>query len=235
VKPIANDTRIRYATWVRDTRAAVDKASNGQIGYLHLYDMQGYGLQQFSRDYPPQWNKRGFIIDDRWNHGGFVAPMIVAHLDRKLFSVAGPRYGKSLTTTPDRVFHGYMDVLINRQGGSDCETLALSFKDFGLGPVIGTRTWGGWVGIRGDKTFRDGGVTTQPESGGWDPRGRGWQIEGHGVDPDVVLDLSPDGFLDGKDEQLDYAVKDLLAKIAKDPKDLPPAPPIIPRPLKPTR
>ncbi len=235
VKPIANDTRIRYATWVRDNRAAVDKASNGQIGYLHLYDMQGFGLQQFSRDYPPQWNKRGFIIDDRWNHGGFVATMIVAHLDRKLFSVAGPRYGKSLVTTPDRVFHGYMDVLINRQGGSDCETLALSFKDFGLGPVIGTRTWGGWVGIRGDKPFRDGGVTTQPEFGGWDPRGRGWQIEGHGVDPDVVLDLSPDGFLDGKDEQLGYAVKDLLAKIAKDPKDLPPAPPIIPRPLKPTR
>jgi len=120
VKPIANDTRIRYATWVRDTRAAVDKASNGQIGYLHLYDMQGFGLQQFSRDYPPQWNKRGFIIDDRWNHGGFVATMIVAHLDRKVFSIAGTRYGKTLVTTPDRAFHGYMDVLINRQGGSDC-------------------------------------------------------------------------------------------------------------------
>jgi tricorn protease len=108
-------------------------------------------------------------------------------------------------------------------------------KDYNLGPVIGTRTWGGWVGIRGDKPLRDGGNVTQPEFGGWDPRGRGWQIEGHGVDPDVVLDLSPDGFLDGKDEQLDYAIHDIMGKIAKDPKDLPSAPPIPPRPLIPTK
>jgi tricorn protease len=235
VKPVSSDTRIRYATWIRDNRAAIDQESKGRIGYIHLYDMGGFGLQQFSRDYPPQWNKPGLIIDDRWNHGGFVATMIVAHLDRKVFSVAGLRYGKYLDTTPTRAFHGYMDVLINRQGGSDCETLAQSFKDFGLGPVIGTRTWGGWVGIRGNKPFRDGGMTTQPEFGGWDPHGKGWQIEGHGVDPDVVLDLSPDGFMDGKDEQLEYAIKDLMDKIAKDPKTLAPMPPIAPRPLAPTR
>jgi tricorn protease len=235
VKPVPADTRLRYADWIRTTRAHVDKISNGQIGYVHLYDMGGFGLQQFARDYPPQWNKRGMIIDDRWNHGGFVAAMIVAHLDRKIFSVAGTRYAKYLQTTPDRGFHGYMDVLINRQGGSDCETLAQAVKDFNLGPVIGTRTWGGWVGIRGDKRFKDGGITTQPEFGGWDPRGKGWQIEGHGVDPDVVLDLSADGFLDGVDEQLEYAVKDLLGKIVKDPRDLAPMPPIAPRPLKATR
>jgi tricorn protease len=235
VKTVASDTRIRYATWIRDNRAYVDRESKGQIGYIHLYDMGGFGLQQFARDYPPQWNKRGLVIDDRWNHGGFVATMIVAHLDRKVFSVGGLRYGKYVDTTPSRAFHGYMDVLINRQGGSDCETLAQSFKDFGLGPVIGTRTWGGWVGIRGNKPFRDGGMTTQPEFGGWDPRGRGWQIEGHGVDPDVVLDLSPDGFMDGKDEQLDYAIKDLMDKIAKDPKNLAPMPPVPSRPLTPTR
>jgi tricorn protease len=233
VKPVASDTRIRYASWIRDNRDYVSRMSKGQIGYIHLYDMGGYGLQQFSRDYPPQWNKRGLILDDRWNHGGFVAVMIIAHLDRKLFSVSGTRYSRFLQTAPDRGFHGYLDVLINRQGGSDCETLAQEVKDFGMGPVIGTRTWGGWVGIRGDKRFRDGGVTTQPEFGGWDPRGRGWQIEAHGVDPDVVLDLSPDGFLDGKDEQLDYAIQDILGKIAKDPKDLPEAPPIAPRPLVP--
>jgi tricorn protease len=214
----------------------VDKASHGQIGYVHLYDMGGYGLQQFARDYPPQWNKRGMILDDRWNHGGFVAPMIVAHLDRKIFSVAATRYEtRYLQTTPDRTFHGYMDVLINRQGGSDCETLAQAVKDFSLGPVIGTRTWGGWVGIRGDKRFKDGGITTQPEFGGWNPKGKGWQIEGHGVDPDVVLDLSADGFLDGVDEQLEYAIKDILGRIAQDPRDLAPMPPIKPRPLKASR
>ena len=235
VKPLANDTRARYADWIHETRAYVDRASHGQIGYIHLYDMSGYGLQEFARDYPGQWNKRGLIIDDRWNHGGFVAPMIVNQLERKVFSVSGLRYGSYLDTYPSRVFHGYLAALINGQGGSDCETLALEFKDFGLGPVIGMRTWGGWVGIRGDKPLRDGGMTTQPEFGGWDPRGRGWQIEGHGVDPDVVLDLSPDGFMDGKDEQLDYAIQDMMAKITKDPRDLPKAPPIEPRPLHASR
>ena len=215
-------------------RAYVDEKSHGQIGYLHLYDMGGLGLKQFARDFPPQWNERGLIIDDRWNHGGFVAPMILAHLDRKLFSIGNSRHGGTYTT-PDRVFHGYMATLINRQGGSDCETFAQGFKDFKLGPVIGTRTWGGWVGIRGDKPLRDGGMTTQPEFGGWDPRGRVWQIEGHGVDPDVELDLDPDGLIHGHDTQLDYAIADLMKKIAKDPRNLPPAPAIPPRPLAPVK
>jgi len=232
VKALADDTRVRYADWIRENREYVDRASNGQIGYLHLYDMGGLGLRQFARDYPGQWNKRGLIVDDRWNHGGFVAPMILAHLDRKILAVGSSRRGL-LSTTPDRAFHGYMACLINRQGGSDCETLALGFKTFGLGPVIGTRTWGGWVGIRGDKVLRDGGLTTQPEQGGWDPKGKAWIIEGHGVDPDVELDLPPDGFLHGKDAQLDYAIQDLLKKIAQDPRDLPKAPPILARPLVP--
>jgi tricorn protease len=230
VKPIGNDTPIRYATWVRERRAYVEQASHGQIGYIHLYDMGGRGLRQFARDFPPQWKKPGLIIDDRWNHGGFVAPMIIEHLDRKLFNVNGTRYG-NITTTPDRATDRYMAMLINRQGGSDCETLAQEFKDFKMGPVIGTRTWGGWIGIRGDKAFRDGGVTTQPEFGGWDTKGKLWIIEGHGVDPDVVLDLGPEGFMNGQDVQLDYAIKDLMTKIQKDPHHLAPAPPIVARPL----
>jgi tricorn protease len=233
VEPVDDDTEIRYADWIREMRAYVDRASGGKIGYLHLYDMDGRGLQQFARDYPPQWMKKGLIIDDRWNHGGFVAAMIVAHLDRKVFTIDGHRYG-ALGTTPGRAFRGHMSVLINRQGGSDCETLAQEFKDFRLGPVIGTRTWGGWIGIRG-KQLRDGGGVTQPEFGGWDPRGREWVIEGRGVDPDVELDLGPDGLIHGKDVQLDYAIKDLLERIARDPRDFPPPPPIPPRPLVPSK
>src|SRR6185295_6884791 len=136
--------------------------------------------------------------------------------------------------TPSHASTRYLAALINRQGGSDCETLALGFKEFGLGPVIGTRTWGGWVGIRGDKPLRDGGMVTEPEFGGWDPRGKEWRIEGHGVDPDVLLDLDPDGLIHGHDLQLDRAIAHLLEQIAKDPRDLPAAPPIRPRPLEPT-
>jgi tricorn protease len=170
-------------------------------------------------------------VDDRWNHGGFVAPMILAHLDRKVLAVGGTRYGL-VDTTPSRAFRGHLIALINRQGGSDCETLALGFKQFKLGPVVGTRTWGGWVGIRGDKPLRDGGLTTQPEFGGWDVKGQGWVIEGHGVDPDVELDLGPDGLINGRDVQLDYAIDHLLKEIAKDPRELPAPPPVPARPLK---
>ena len=233
VKAVGNDTRIRYATWIRETREYVDRKSGGKIGYLHLYDMGGLGLRQFARDYPPQWDRAGLIVDDRWNHGGFVAPMILSHLDRKVLAVGGTRYGGPVDTTPSHAFHGHLAALINRQGGSDCETLALGFKEFGLGPVVGTRTWGGWVGIRGDKALRDGGVVTQPEFGGWDPRGKTWIIEGRGVDPDVDLDLGPDGFLGGKDAQIDFAVDLLMKKIAKEPRTLPAPPPVIPRPLRP--
>jgi tricorn protease len=235
VKPVGNDTMIRYATWVRENRAKVEAASQGKIGYVHLYDMGGLGLRQFARDYPGQWDKRGLIIDDRWNHGGFVAQMILAHLDRKILSVGRPRNSDGLYTTPDKAFQGYMDCLINRQGGSDCETFALGFQEFGLGPVIGTRTWGGWVGIRGDKPLRDGGMVTQPEFSGWDRAGKHWQIEGHGVDPDVVLDLGPDGLIHGNDVQLDYAVKDLLQKIEKDPKHFASPPPYPSTPLAPVK
>jgi tricorn protease len=234
VKTVGEDTRVRYADWVRENREYVDKKSNGQLGYIHLYDMDARGLRQFSRDYPPQWRKRGLIMDDRWNHGGFVAPMVLAHLDRKILAIGGTRYG-NIDTVPSHAFSGYMACLINRQGGSDCETFALGFKDFKLGPVIGTRTWGGWVGIRGDKPLRDGGMITQPEFGGWDPKGKAWIIEGHGVDPDIELDLNPDGLIHGKDIQLDYAIDYLMKEIAKAPHDLAPAPPILPRPLQPVR
>jgi tricorn protease len=231
VKTVGNDTQIRYADWILDRREYVNRASNGQVGYIHLYDMSSLGLQQFARDFPPQWQKPGLIIDDRWNHGGFVAPMIVAHLDRKVFSVGNTRYSKGFYTLPDRTSRRHLALLLNRQGGSDCETIAQEFKDFGLGPVIGTRSWGGWIGIRGDKPFRDGGASTQPEWGGWNPDGKGWQIEGHGVDPDVEIDLGPDGLM-GKDVQLDYAIDHLMKQIKADPRALPGPPPIPPRALK---
>jgi len=232
VKTVAEDTRIRYADWVRENREYVSKKSGGKIGYIHLYDMDKRGLREFARDYPSQANQHGLIMDDRWNHGGFVAPMILAHLDRKLLAVAGTRRG-NIDTVPSHAFHGYMACLINRQGGSDCETFALGFKEYKLGPVIGTRTWGGWVGIRGDKSLRDGGMITEPEFGGWDLRGKDWIIEGHGVDPDIELDLNADGLIHGRDVQLDKAIDYLMAEIAQDPKDLPAKPPIRPRPLVP--
>src|SRR5262249_62364621 len=150
------------------TPRSVPRRSTGDTGDSSLYHRAGPGLRHSARHSPPQWRKRAMIVDDRWNHGGFVAPMILAHLDRKILAIGGTRYG-NIDTTPSRAFNGYLACLINHQGGSDCETLALGFKDFGLGPVIGMRTWGGWVGIRGDKNLRDAVRITQPVFVGLDP------------------------------------------------------------------
>ena len=225
VKTVRNDRRIRYAGWVREMRAYVDEKSGGKIGYIHLYNMSSRGLKQFARDYPPQWRKQGLIIDDRWNGGGFVATMIVAHLNRRIYSIDATRQG-FYGTEPALAFHGHLAALVNRQGGSDCETLVDEFKTFQLGPVIGTRTWGGWIGTLNSRPLRDGGFISQPEYGGWDPQGKAWLIEGPGVAPDIELDLEPDGLIHGNDVQLDYAIDNLLKRIEKDPPGLAPAPPI---------
>ena len=107
VKTVGEDTRIRYADWVRENREYVDKKSNGQIGYIHLYDMSARGLRQFARDYPSQWRRHGLIIDDRWNHGGSVAPMILSHLDRKILAIGGTRHG-NVDTVPSHAFSGHL-------------------------------------------------------------------------------------------------------------------------------
>ncbi|MDK9700761.1 MAG: PDZ domain-containing protein [bacterium] len=234
VKLLGGESLCRYQTWVNECREYVSKKSGGKIGYIHLYDMGGRGLQSFSREYYPQSYKQGLIMDDRWNHGGFVAPMILSHLGRGLLEFGKPRYGAPYTN-PWGLFIGHQICLINRQGGSDCETFANGFQELKLGPVVGMRTWGGLVGIRSNKGTRDGGMTTQPEFGYWTPKGDKWVVEGHGVDPDVLLDLDPTGFLDGKDEQLDYAIDYLNNKIAKEPRKFAPPPPIIPRPLVPVK
>ncbi|MCX7835574.1 MAG: PDZ domain-containing protein [bacterium] len=231
IKPLANDVLVRYCTWVNETRKYVDSVSKGKIGYIHLYDMSSRGMQSFARDYPPQYRKQGLILDDRWNHGGFVADIILSHLNRKILAYGRPRHG-NLYTSPGNLFTGHMVCLINRQGGSDCETFGNGFQELKLGPVIGTRSWGGLVGIRGDKYFKDGGSTTQPEFSYWDPRGKDYIVEGHGVDPDIELDLDPDGLIHGKDKQLDFAIRYLMEKIQEDPRLPPPQPKARPRPLQ---
>ncbi len=232
INALGDDTQERYATWIRENREYVEKRSNGQIGYIHLYDMGGLGLSQYAGAIIALWNKQGLIIDDRWNHGGNISAMAVADLTRPIFSLAATRHGP-VGTDPGRTFHGHVDALVNRQGGSNCEALVEEFKDKKIGTVIGTRTWGGYVGIRGDKHLRDGGVVTQPEFGSYDIGAHQWIIEGHGVDPDIELDLDPDGLIGGHDVQLDFAINDLLTKIQRDPRKLPPPPPIRPRPLVP--
>ncbi|MDP8241362.1 MAG: PDZ domain-containing protein [Candidatus Hatepunaea meridiana] len=222
VKPMGSESALRYYDWVDNRRAYVEEKTDGKIGYIHLANMGGMGLSQFSADYLPQHNKKALILDVRYNGGGFVAPMILSHLARDMFAQGRPRHG-SPYRTPSTAFYGHMAAVCNGETGSDGETFTEGFRRLGLGPIFGTRTWGGWVGIRGGKPLLDRGGITQPEFTGWGEEGK-WLIEGHGTDPDSVIVDNPADVISGKDAQLDATIDYLLKKIKDDPMNWPKQP-----------
>ncbi|MBM3326174.1 MAG: hypothetical protein FJY65_04200 [Calditrichaeota bacterium] len=224
VKPLGTEYYLRYNDWVDGRKAYVDKISGGKLGYIHLTDMGGSGLSEFTAGYQPQHNKEGLIMDVRYNGGGFVAEMILSHLARDLWSMGMARHGLKYRR-PSTAFFGFMAAVCNGETGSDGETFTEGFKSLGLGPVIGTRTWGGWVGIRGDKPFIDRGMTTQPEFTGWGMKDGKWLIEGWGTDPDIVVVDDPASLMQGKDPSLDYTINYLMDKITKEPRKIPDQPP----------
>jgi len=215
---------LRYLDWVDNRREYVAKKSDGRIGYIHLVNMGSYGLSQFTAEYKPQHRKPAMIMDVRYNGGGFVAQMILAHLGRNLVSVGKPRHG-SIYRSPETAFYGHMAAVCNGETGSDGETFTEGFKRLELGPVIGTRTWGGWVGIRMDKRLVDKGMTSQPEFTGWGVKDREFLIEGWGTEPDTEVKEHPTAELNGKDPQLDATIDYLLKKLEDEPMPVPESPP----------
>ena len=223
VKTIASERDLRYLDWVERNRLAVEKASDGAIGYLHVPDMGGEGLVVFSRLFYPQYNKKAMIVDIRDNGGGFVSQMILSRLAREVWAFMQPRHGL-VSRYPEKTLHGPMAVLIDQFAGSDGDIFPESFRLNNLGPLIGTRTWGGVVGIRGDKPFVDFGVSTQPEYAWWEPK-RGWNLENEGVSPDIEVHITPEDRIAGRDPQLQAAIDWLLKKMKDEPMELPPPPP----------
>jgi tricorn protease len=221
ITTLGSERQLRYLAWVDDTRRAVAAATDGVVGYVHIPDMGGQGLSLFSRQFLPQFRKRAFVIDVRDNGGGFVSQMIVQRLMRQVLGFAQPRHGLAFRY-PYRAPHAHMAVLINQHAGSDGDIFPAAFRSAGLGPLIGTRTWGGVIGIRGDKAFVDLGLSTQPEFAWWDEAG--WTIENEGVWPDIEVDLTPSDRLAGRDPQLDRAIAELQRALESDPKMLPDAP-----------
>jgi tricorn protease len=218
-----SDRELRYADWCRRNREYVDQKSGGKIGYFHLPDMGGPGLVKFVKGFYPQTNKDALLIDCRDNHGGFVSQMMIERLNRKVWAYDRPRRGL-IGTYPDRVHVGYKAVLINQHAGSDGDIFPDSFRTHELGPLIGMRTWGGVVGIRGDKRFIDGGSMTEPEFAWWDAR-RGWSLENKGVEPDIKVEYTPTDYIAGKDPQLDRGIEELMKMIQQKPVMRPEPPP----------
>ncbi|MCK4872800.1 MAG: PD40 domain-containing protein [Phycisphaerales bacterium] len=215
IEALVSERQLRYRDWCRQRREWVDARSDGKIGYIHLPDMDSDGLIAFVKGYYPQINKDGLIIDVRYNGGGFVSGMIIERLARTLWASDHVRRGQGFTY-PERVHRGHKAVLINYFAGSDGDIFPESFKIRKLGPVIGTRTWGGVCGMRADKAFIDGGMCSQPEFAWWEPV-RGWGLENTGVVPDVEVDILPADSAAGRDPQLDRAIDELLRRIEEDP------------------
>lgn len=212
VTAIDDEAPLRYGAWVDANRRTVAERSNGRLGYLHLPDMDAEGLTAFVRQFYPQLDREGLVIDVRDNGGGFVSQMIIERLARRIWAWMLPRHGVA-ETYPQRVMDGPLAMIIDQNAGSDGDIFPESFRLRQLGPLVGTRTWGGVIGIRMDKPFLDGGASSQPEYAWWEPK-RGFALENSGVTPDVVVEITPLDRVEGRDPQLDRAIQILMEALA---------------------
>lgn len=222
VKPVDDEMPQRYLEWVENNRARVLDMSGGRVGYLHIPDMGFDGLSEFVKRYYAQIGMEGLVIDVRYNGGGFVSQMIIERLRRELGGMDAPRNALP-GTYPRAVFTGPMACVINRYSASDGDIFPWMFRRFGLGPLVGTRTWGGVVGIRGYSTLVDGGYITRPEFGTYGVDSE-WIIENQGVSPDHEVDNLPEDVIAGRDPQLARAVELILEQLGSRPSGLPPRP-----------
>jgi tricorn protease len=224
VTPIADESKLYYREWVEGNIKKVSDATEGRVGYLHVPDMLQAGLNEFAKYYYPQLSRKALIVDVRGNGGGNVSPMLIERLRRELAMVGIARNG-SPTVDPGGTFSGPLVCLMNEYSASDGDLFPYRFRHYKLGPLIGKRSWGGVVGIRGTLPLLDGGFLNRPEFSRYDVAGKEWIIEGHGVDPDIVVDNDPAKEFAGTDEQLNKAIEVIVQELKTHEKNLPPAPP----------
>lgn len=224
VEPIDNEGDLYYHEWVSDNIRKVGKATNGKVGYVHVPDMQVRGLNQFNRYFYPQTHKKALIIDMRGNGGGNVSPMLIERLRREIAMIDIARNSVP-DTDPGAMLYGPKVCLLNEFSASDGDLFPYRFRQHKLGKLIGKRSWGGVVGIRGSLPLLDGGYLNRPEFSRYGVDGKSWIIEGVGVPPDIEVDNDPAREYAGIDDQLNRAIKEVLEELKTKEKDLPPPPP----------
>ncbi|MGD1010624.1 MAG: PDZ domain-containing protein [Candidatus Aminicenantales bacterium] len=224
VVPVETENELYYYNWVEGNIDKVTKATNGQVGYVHIPNMGVEGLNEFVKYFYPQLRKKGLIIDVRGNGGGNVSPMIIDRLVRELVYVEVARNSVPVPD-PAAAVLGPKVALCDEFSASDGDIFPYRFKTLGVGKIIGKRTWGGVVGIRGSLPLLDGGFLNKPEFAPYDKDGKGWIIEGHGVEPDIVVDNDPAREFAGIDDQLNKAIEVILEEMKTKAKELPPVPP----------
>jgi tricorn protease len=224
VVPIGSEGELYYHEWVTDNIKKVSDATGGKVGYLHVPDMGINGLNQFSRYFYPQTHKKAMIIDVRGNAGGNVSPMLIERLRREIAMIDIAR-NSIPRTDPEAMVYGPTVCLLNEFSASDGDLFPYRFRQHKLGKLIGKRSWGGVVGIRGTLPLLDGGYLNRPEFSRYDVSGKTWIIEGVGVPPDIEVDNDPAREFAGDDEQLNRAIQEILAELKTREQDLPPPPP----------
>lgn len=226
VIPLKSEADLYYYNWVQDNIKKVSEATNGQVGYIHIPDMGVDGLNEFVKHFYPQLDKKALIIDDRGNGGGNVSPMIIERLQREVTRANMARNVTSQGQTPQQMMLGPKVLLLDHYSASDGDLFPYGFRKHGLGKLIGTRSWGGVVGIRGSLPFVDGGDLRKPEFASYSSEESKWIIEGEGVIPDIIIENDPAKEYAGTDEQLNKAIEVILDEL-KNYKPLPsiPVPP----------
>ncbi|MDP9694592.1 UNVERIFIED_ORG: tricorn protease [Arthrobacter globiformis] len=222
VVPIRDEERLRYQDWVTANRRTVREASDGKFGYLHIPDMMANGWAQLHRDLDTETALDGLIVDVRRNRGGHTSQLVAELIGRKVTGWSMPR-GEKPRTYPHHAPRGPVIILADEFAGSDGDIITQVSKLRGIGPVIGTRTWGGVVGIDNRFTLADGTGVTQPRYATWFGGGVGWSVENHGVAPDIEVTFPPHAYAARRDPQLESGITALKEMVQELPTDRPPA------------
>jgi tricorn protease len=232
VVPIPSELQLRHAEWMAANRRKVDELSGGKLAYVYLPDTAMGGLTSFNRYYFAQSDKQGAVIDERFNSGGQVADYIIEAMRRQLMGFWSPRYG-AIYRTPAASILGPKVMIINEMAGSGGDAMPWMFRHGKIGPLVGKRTWGGLIGVSQYPPLMDGGNVTSPNFGFFSPEGR-WDVENHGVAPDVEVEMDPKVVAEGHDPQLERAVAMALELLEKNP-PVTPKRPEFPNYQRPTR
>ena len=223
VEPVESETRLRNLAWIEDNRRTVDRLTNGRVAYVYMPDTAFGGYTSFNRYFFAQVGKDALIVDERFNHGGALATDVIEYLSRRMLSLVTFRDGADMVQPQGAIF-GPKAMIINQFAGSGGDAMPWYFRRAGVGKLIGERTWGGLVGIFAVPELIDGGYVTAPNAAVWNPDGH-FDVENHGVAPDIEVLLDPAAVRQGHDPQLEKAVEVVMEELKKNPPQKPQRPP----------
>ena len=215
VRPMSSEFRLRNLAWIESSRRKVQQATNNRVGYIYVPDTGRNGQNELVRQFSAQRTKQALIIDERFNSGGQIPDRFIELLDRPIYNYWARRDHRDWQT-PFVAHTGPKVMLINGWSGSGGDAFPYYFRKAGLGPLIGTRTWGGLIGISGNPQPIDGGFVSAPTFGFWNTEGN-WEVEGYGVDPDYEIENAPHEMVAGRDPQLEKAIELILEMLEKEP------------------